>query len=171
MGADVVSTKHEDMIFTRNWYAWRPLWDFCYEIAPDLISEAIFEAGHANGGLGLNEENARELGRRLRETIIDGRAAEAVREHKELMYSYPDEICRSCDGTGKHEHDFAPWDFNEKLPATVILGVKNALAKGHATVCNGGGKVRPGEAWYALREKDIALFADYLADCGGFEVV
>jgi hypothetical protein len=172
MGADAISTKHEDVYFSRNWYSWRPLWDFCYEVAPDIIRPEVFESGHQNGGLGLNAEQSRELASRLRAALQNGNADTAVANHKVEMDALPDEVCRSCNGTG--EHGDMLQQIREKmkdLPEEHLEAFERAVTNGHATVCNGSGKVRPGEAWYELRYADIAAFAEFLDDSDGFEVV
>ena len=51
--------------FRNNCWWWRPLWNYCYAIADDIISEAVWDNGHSNSGAGLNAEDAERLGKRL----------------------------------------------------------------------------------------------------------
>jgi len=166
MGADVVGRNHKGHYFSRNWWAWRPLWDYCYEIAPDIISEEIWAGGHENAGTGLRAVDARALAARLRGEIISGGAAAAVVEHAQRMAAMPDETCTVCNGTGEHP---GGTKVSEASPE-VREAFERAVAKGYATICNGSGRVRPGEAWYKLTESNIADFAAFLEQCGGFRV-
>jgi hypothetical protein len=166
MGADVVGRNHKGLYFSRNWWDWRPLWDYCYEIAPDIISEEIWDGGHKNAGAGLRAADARALGARLRGEILSERAAAAVAEHAQRMAAMPDETCTFCSGTGKHARETKV----SELPPEVRESYERALAKGYATICNGSGRVRPGDAWYELTESNIADFAAFLEQSGGFRV-
>ena len=58
--------------FRNNCWWWRPLWNYCYEVASDLISYDLWNDGHANNGAGLNGRDAQKLGDRLLETIANG---------------------------------------------------------------------------------------------------
>ena len=79
--------------FRNNCWWWRPLWDFCYNIAPDLISEELWGSGHNNSGKGLDEKDARLLGNRLLQQIREGKADEFKKWHEEQEkneeYKYP----------------------------------------------------------------------------------
>ena len=59
--------------FRNNCWWWRPLWNYCRVVAPDLISEELWESGHNNNGAGLNAEDSKKLGERLMEYIAEGR--------------------------------------------------------------------------------------------------
>ena len=61
--------------FRNNVWWWRPLWDYCYFIADDLISEELWNRGHNNSGAGLNDRDAKLLGNRLLQKIREGHAA------------------------------------------------------------------------------------------------
>ena len=48
---------NKGVYFRNNCWYWRPLWDFCYNVAknspfPSLISEELWESGHSNNGGG-----------------------------------------------------------------------------------------------------------------------
>jgi hypothetical protein len=166
MGADVVGRNRKGLYFSRSFWYWRPLWDYCYEIAPDIISKEIWDGGHENYGAGLRAVDARALAVRLREEILSGRAAAAVGDHAQRMAAMPDETCKFCNGTGKHTCETKV----SELPPSVRESYERALAKGHATICNGSGRVRPGDAWYELTEANISDFAAFLEQSGGFRV-
>ena len=67
--------------FRNNCWWWRPLWDYCYFIAPDLISEELWENGHNNSGAGLDDLGSKELGQRLLKTLDDGYAKTYIDEY------------------------------------------------------------------------------------------
>jgi len=76
-------------IYFRNscWW-WRPLWDFCYNVAknspfPSLISQELWDSGHGNSGAGLNDEDAKLLGAFLLQAIEDGDAEDYKDHHEE----------------------------------------------------------------------------------------
>ena len=102
---------NKGMYFRNNCWWWRPLWDFCYNVAPELISEDLWENGHHNGGAGLNGEDAKLLGEKLLKAISNGFAEEFKKHHEEQEeseeYKYPfdvdnvkafAEFCLECGG-------------------------------------------------------------------------
>ena len=86
--------------FRNNCWWWRPLWDFCYNVArnsayPSLITQELWESGHSNNGAGLNDEDAKLLGAFLLKAIEDGVADDFKKHHEEQEekrqenYRYP----------------------------------------------------------------------------------
>ena len=65
--------------FRNNVWWWRPLWDFCRYIAPELINDDLHIDGHNNGGSGLNDEEAKELGVLLIKSFENGKYEEFER--------------------------------------------------------------------------------------------
>ena len=47
--------------FRNNVWWWRPLWDYCHYVAPELIDNELWKEGHHNGGEGLDDKGAKEL--------------------------------------------------------------------------------------------------------------
>ena len=78
MGMDIYGLKGKEQnkqaYFRNNCWWWRPLWNYCYHIADDLISEKLWENGHHNSGHGLNAEDSKKLGERLMEYLANGKA-------------------------------------------------------------------------------------------------
>ena len=58
--------------FRNNCWWWRPLWDYCFVVAPDIISDELWNLGHGNNGAGLDDEGAKALGNVLMEHIANG---------------------------------------------------------------------------------------------------
>mgnify|MGYP003153133286 CR=1 FL=1 len=82
--------------FRNNVWWWRPLWDYCYFIADDLISEELWNNGHNNDGAGLNDRDAKLLGNRLLQKIREGDADVFKKHHEEQeeneKYKYPFDV-------------------------------------------------------------------------------
>jgi hypothetical protein len=148
-GKSPVSPKGE--FFRRSVWGWHPLWEYCEETAPEITYKVVY--GHSNDGDGLGAEDSIELSRHLREEIAYGRTARYVRERDDRLAALPDEPCRICDGTGR------------RLPPPEV-GPGELPCNG----CNSRGKVRPSETHYGLDVEDVREFAEFLNDCGGFEI-
>ena len=95
---DKYNEANPGIYFRNNCWWWRPLWDFCHHIAPELINEEIHSSGHYNDGEGLDSDDAAKLGVKLMTTIEDGTAehyqkeVELINEQKEAdgnKFTYP----------------------------------------------------------------------------------
>ena len=94
------STDYEEVnvghYFRNNCWWWRPLWNYCYHVADDIISEDVFNNGHHNSGAGLGERDAKRLGNRLLHKIRVGDADRFKKHHEEQEedkeYKYPFDI-------------------------------------------------------------------------------
>ncbi len=72
MGMDVFGTApttERGEYFRNNVWWWRPLWNYCIEVAPELTSEVN---GEYNNGDGLNAEGAIALSNILLERLVEG---------------------------------------------------------------------------------------------------
>lgn len=83
MGMDVTGkapTSERGEYFRNNVWWWHPLWDYCCEVAPEIIDSQLARAGHFNDGSGLDADGASRLAAILRVKIAHGEVAEyAVR--------------------------------------------------------------------------------------------
>ena len=70
---DKMQNANKGIYFRNNVWAWRPLWNYCYEVADGLIDENTFHVGHENSGAGLNKEDSVKLGKLLLKEIAEGR--------------------------------------------------------------------------------------------------
>ena len=90
---DEFENSNPGVYFRNNCWWWRPLWNYCYAIADDIISEELFESGHSNSGAGLNDKDAKILGKRLLQQIREGRTERFKKLHEEQeeneKYKYP----------------------------------------------------------------------------------
>ena len=77
--------------FRNNCWWWRPLWNYCAEIAPDLIDDDLWNSGHCNDGAGLNGKDAKELGHRLLKEIANGNTIEYQASYQQFQEDKKDE--------------------------------------------------------------------------------
>ena len=93
---DEFEGENKGIYFRNNCWWWRPLWDFCYNVAPELISSELWANGHHNSGAGLNGEDAKLLGEKLLKEVYNGGAKEFKKYHQEQekdeKYKYPFDI-------------------------------------------------------------------------------
>ncbi len=152
MGRNASSTTGE--YFRRNVWGWRPLWTYVEDMHADIAAKV--ENAQTNDGDGLNADDAYALGLKLYNDIADGIAARYVSERNAAITALPDEPCKYCDATGIRTDTVG-----------VSMGMdKNKTCNG----CNGKGSSRPWAAAYSLDVEDIRAFADFLVDCGGFNI-
>ena len=137
--------------FRNSVWSWRPLADYCCEIGKDLIANP--KGWQYNKGHSLDGNNAAKLATRLEAEISSGRTASYEMQHKRAIELTPDEDCETCGGTGRR---VAP-------PRT---GPGDQLCNG----CNGKGSRRPYSTWYSFEVDNVRKFAEFLKDCGGFEI-
>lgn len=77
--------------FRNNVWWWRPLWNYCYQVADDIIDEKTYENGHHNSGAGLDADGAKALGNRLMQLIADCSVIKYEEEYKQNMDDLPDD--------------------------------------------------------------------------------
>ena len=167
MGMDVVGRSNPDAYFRNNVWWWRPLWDYCVEIAPELCGDV---EGHTNDGDGLDEDGAVQLSAVLCNEIASGRTARYMRSYNKMLASLPRHDCGHCQGTGIRE-DRVGVDMGMPTKeldehAAVITG----RTHGWCNACNGEGKADEVATWYAFSVENVQNFADFLDDCGGFHI-
>jgi len=133
--------------FRNNCWWWRPLWNYCYEIAPDLIDMELHDNGHHNSGAGLDAYNAERLGQRLMELIADGSVIKYEAEYMQHLDDLPDEACMRCNNNNRG---------NNK--------------KKDCTNCNQTG-LRPNfNKSYPFDSRNVEEFAHFCLQSGGFEI-
>ena len=133
--------------FRNNCWWWRPLWDYCFIIADDIISKEVFESGHNNSGAGLNDKDAKLLGNRLMEHIADGRTINYQANYEQYLNDIPDDDCGVCNGNNRG---------NTK--------------KKDCNRCNGTGKTKSFNKSYPFDVENVEEFAKFCLESGGFEI-
>ena len=133
--------------FRNNCWWWRPLWNYCYHIADDLISEKLFESGHSNSGEGLDAYNAERLGQRLLEEISKGNTIQYQASYQQYLDDLPDDVCSRCNGNNRG---------NNKMK--------------DCKMCNGTGKTTNFNKSYPFDVDNVKAFAEFCLQSGGFEI-
>jgi hypothetical protein len=137
--------------FHNSIWWWRPLWQYCEEIAPDLIPAD--NLGHSNDGWELEEYAAQALSDRLTKALVSGETQRYEERYRARLKALPPEICALCGGTGRRAEP----------PAT-----SPCLLLCHR--CGGTGKVANFETNYQFSIENVQEFAAFLRDCGGFNI-
>lgn len=161
MGMDVYGKNPKSKTgeyFRNNVWWWRRLWDYCCEIGNGIINDDLKSMGHFNDGAGLDEAGSLELAKRLQEKIDNGETKKTENEYNAFIEALPDEKCTFCNGTGKRR---------DKVGAADIAWQEKC---GGCNACGGKGTVRPNVAVYPFAVENVQEFADFLKDCGGFEI-
>ncbi len=171
MGMDVYGKNPKSeagSYFRRNVWGWHPLWDYVENQHPEIAE--LVEYAHSNDGDGLDEEKSLELAKLLMDDYNSGRVAEYITERNKALSELPFEDCQICEGTGIRTDELgvqAGWPEKELEPDIAIIVGRT---KGSCNACGGVGKRENWATNYYLEEDDIKEFADFLVECGGFEI-
>lgn len=156
MGFDIngLAPKNEKGKYFRNnvWY-WRPLWDFIYSFAPDILSAQDYERGQYNDFHKIDERTAEKLAERLDVLVGQGIAKMYIDKRNNQLNKLPLEPCGLCEGTGRRRDRIAQ-----------INGI--IVCNG----CNGAGKRSDSRTHYPLDEDNIKSFSEFVRASGGFEI-
>lgn len=173
MGMDVYgldSSNDAGEYFRANVWYWRPLWDYCCEMHPDLVGDNP-ELGHYNDGYGLDDDGAMALGNSLLADItIHGTAQAYIDRRNAHLASLPRLDCEWCNGTGIRTDEVGVEMGMPEKPldeaAVVVLGRTHGWCNG----CSGEGKKNDWETEYSLDLETLTEFAYFLVACGGFAI-
>ena len=157
--------------FRNNVWWWRPLWNYCYEVADDILNsslrmkkfetsedgdtdfenytwiKATYEDGHSNSGAGLSDRGAKLLGNRLMECIASGHTIKYQAEYQQYLDDLPDDDCMRCNNNN-HGHN----------------------KKKECVSCDKTGKRPSFNKSYPFDVDNIEGFAKFCLECGGFEI-
>ena len=133
--------------FRNNCWWWRPLWNYCYHIADDLISEELHKSGHHNDGAGLDDKDAKLLGNRLLQQIREGKTIEYQADYQQQLDDLPDDDCMRCNNNN--------YGNNKKREC------KN---------CNKTGKSENFSKHYPFDVDNVKEFAEFCIQSGGFKI-
>lgn len=168
MGMDVYGKNplnERGEYFRRNVWGWRPLWDYCENLHPELAGKVTY--GHTNDGDGLDGPDSLSLAQGLQRDLHDGTARTYVLTRKERLDALPKEQCELCAGTGIRT-DAVGYEMDQ--PNKPVDPEVYGRTKGWCNGCDGHGERDSLETWYRLEVDDIREFADFLQYCGGFEI-
>lgn len=170
MGMDVYGTKptsEKGEYFRNNVWWWRPLWDYCEHVAPELCKDV---SAHYNDGDGLDDEKAKALSKILLETLSDGRCVVYEAQYNFDVSQLPNEDCTICGKTGirtdevgkEHGMDVKALSDDE----AIVLGRETGWCNG----CNGLGWKPNWATHYPFSRENVQEFAEFLAESGGFSI-
>lgn len=171
MGMDVYGKAAKSEVgeyFRRNVWGWRPLWEYVELNHPEAVE--LVEHGYSNSGDGLGARGSKKLAKLLMEDYTSGRVAQYVEERNRMLSELPFEKCDLCAGTGIRTDEIAK---SSKMHLKVLdpdVAIIVGRTKGWCNACNGVGKRENFATSYYLEDVDIKEFAEFLAECGGFEI-
>lgn len=197
MGMDVYGDepKNEKGTYFRNSiWGWRPLWEYCEFIAPEITCAVL--NGYSNDGDGLDAEDSILLAKALRKSLRDGTVKQYEQTRNEWLESLPIRPCSHCGASGKrtwyissdgasetgslaynildvlrNEND-NNGQGNGKLPAyTLVEKPENWTEETkQCNACHGTGGQQHFAKSYSFDKSNIREFATFLANCGGFKI-
>ena len=164
----VFPTADHGVEFHRPPWGWQPLWAFCEERHNNLCDAVLYPYDADSSGLDADSSIA--LGHRLIEDIESGAADDYVNARRTIVSASPDMPCDVCGGTGVRTddvgHDLGMIDFDLSPDHADRLG----RSQGWCNSCRGEGRLFAWEKLHDLKIRDIAEFALFLLDCGGFNI-
>lgn len=170
MGMDVSGkypTTEAGKYFRNNVWWWRPLAEYCCEVAPEVAAGC--DSWQTNDGDGLDEDDAQELAARLREEIASGRTASYAMDRQARLDALPREKCDLCDGTGvRRDRVGAEMGMPEKRVETE--GNPRLGEQGWCNGCDGCRSQVPTECWYPFSVENVREFVEFLEGSGGFGI-
>lgn len=170
MGMDVYGKKPaspKGEYFRNNVWYWHPLWDFCldnFEIANKVKN------GHTNSGDGLGARDAKTIAKGIKTMIANGDAQRYIDDRETKLSELERVVCFLCNGTGIRTDELGTQDgqpTKELRPEQVIV---YGRTHGWCNGCDGEGNQEPWELNYHLTLDNLEEFAEFLEDCGGFEI-
>jgi hypothetical protein len=155
MGMDVRGKN--DKYFRANCWHWRPLWDYCYQVAPHIIDEKTYNACQFNDGKGLDAIKADKLGMFLINLLASGEVEKYKADRDKKLATLPPRLCLACNGSGT----IASLVQHDNMYDTKTNPCKT---------CNGLGLRDNWEKSYPFKVEVVDEWAEFLIECGGFEV-
>jgi hypothetical protein len=171
MGMDVYGKNAANEVgeyFRRSVWGWRPLWQYV-EISHSEIASLV-AYGYSNDGDGLNTAKSKTLANLLRDDLSSGYAEKYIQARNQHLSELERDTCELCSGTGIRtdavgvEHKMPEQELNSEI--AILLG----RTVGYCNGCNGEGKKDAWDTNYSLDLEDLEQFADFLENCGGFEI-
>lgn len=170
MGMDVMGlepSSERGEYFRNNVWYWRPLWNYCVSVAPELCDDID---GHMNDGDGLDEEGALELAAILRKELAGGGTEKYKEEYYRQLAALPQKDCKHCEATGIRTDTVGVemgMPTKELSPEMQIL---TGRTHGWCNACDGEGKRGDWRTEYPFDVENVRDFAEFLAESGGFAI-
>jgi len=142
--------------FGNNVSCWSPLVEYCRTVAPEIMRGC--RHWHTNDGDGLDAAAALALSEVLQKEINAKRTDAYARRYASKQEMMPNEPCDMCAGTG----------VQKPFPHRGAGNLKEGGIK--CGKCEGTGYVRPWESDYDFSTENVADFAAFLRESGGFVI-
>lgn len=171
MGMDVYGknpVSETGEYFRRNVWGWHPLWGYVEDTYPEIAN--LVEHGHSNSGDGLDAKMSATLAELLMDDYKSGKAGEYVEARNKAISEMEMPECRLCEGTGIRSDEIGVKNGQPDRDLEPDIAIIVGRTKGWCNGCSGLGKTEPWEASYYLDTDDVKEFAEFLKDCGGFEI-
>lgn len=171
MGMDVYGKKpktEEGQYFRSNVWYWRPLWIYCEFIAPQLTQKV--EYAQSNDGDGLGSVDARKLGFLLKKSIENGTAQKYIDDYYQFVESAPDEDCYCISSSSLVANVLQlSYVYDGEIPFPKD-SPSEPVPNPECHTCNGSGKKKTHFADYHMDINHVSSFANFLMNCGGFQI-
>lgn len=172
MGMDVIGNNPKSQTgeyFRNNVWWWRPLWDYCCEVSEEARS---VKYGHSNDGDGLDAEKAKALAKILINEIGLGNTKKYEQQYRKELSELPLDDCDLCENTGIRKTGALDKDVEyfinyELRPEQQALYGRTT---GWCNACDGAGHKPNWASNYPFSVENVAEFAEFLLDCGGFAI-
>jgi len=171
MGMDVIGknpTAKRGEYFRNNVWWWHPLWDYCLNAHGDIAGKV--DSGHTNDGDGLDADDALELSQRLFADIESGLAATYETEYRAHLASLPTSECKHCEGTGIRSDTVGVDNGMPEKELEEVEAILLGRTHGWCNACRGNGYVQHFATNYPFSVENVREFAEFLSNCGGFEI-
>lgn len=171
MGMDVYGknpTSEIGSYYRQSVWGWHPLWHYVETFHPFYADQV--EHGHSNDGDGLDSENSSQLALALKQDLLTGLAKKRLDAWEKEKAEMPDEPCQWCNATGIRTDKVGVEHGMDKKELSAEQSALYGRRIGTCNGCDGKGSKRPFETAYGIDLDDLREFADFLADCGGFEI-
>lgn len=171
MGMDVYgknATSEKGQYFRRNVWGWHPLWEYVENVHPEIAEKV--EYAHSNDGDGLDAEDSKLLATLLMDDYKSGRVVEYVAQRQKYLADLPLDDCTLCGTTGIRSDEIGVQNGMPEKELSPEIQIITGRTIGWCNGCDGSGKREPWETNYYLEVEDIREFAEFLEDCGGFEI-
>jgi hypothetical protein len=176
MGMDVYGVKPKTSkgeYFRNNVWWWHPLWTYCCYTCPELANKV--ESGHDNSGDGLDAVDSRRLGFIIQESITTGAAQEYVDLYNKDTAALPDQPCYCVTNGADQEITTMLEKLILQLADTShktvqVLNAQDTVPDSECATCKGTGLQPNWNKSYHINIENIQNFAEFLIDCGGFQI-
>jgi len=149
MGMDVIGNNGMTS-FGLSWWQWRPLANYCFEVAPDICNNSDHQGQWSFNDGSMTDSECKALATILQNEINSDRTKEYEKARYLRIDAMTDEQCDLCKGTGTRNDKYT--EFKDMV----------------CNKCSGEGTVRPIESMYPFHTHTVQAFTDFLKTCGGF---